>query len=68
MTDSVSKNTSYLVLGEAPGSTSYPQGKYQKALELGPALSRRVELVEAAVEGVKVIGEEELKTLAGEGV
>jgi DNA ligase (NAD+) len=29
VTDSVSKNTSYLVLGEAPGS------KFQKAQELG---------------------------------
>ena len=29
MTDSVSKNTSYLVLGEAPGS------KYEKAKGLG---------------------------------
>jgi DNA ligase (NAD+) len=44
VTDSVSKNTSYLVLGEAPGS------KYQKAQSLG----------------VKVIGEDELKELAGE--
>jgi DNA ligase (NAD+) len=44
LTDSVSKNTCYLVLGEAPGL------KFQKAQQLG----------------VKVIGEEELKTLAGE--
>jgi len=41
--DSVSKKTSYLVLGEAPGS------KYEKAKEMG----------------VKIIGEEELKNLAG---
>jgi len=41
--DTVSKKTSYLVLGEAPGS------KYEKAKSLG----------------VKVIGEEELKKLAG---
>ena len=43
VTDSVSKKTSYLVLGEAPGS------KYDKAKALG----------------VKVVGEEELKKLAG---
>ena len=43
VTDSVSKKTSYLVLGEAPGS------KYEKAKSLG----------------VKIIGEEELKTLVG---
>ncbi len=43
VTDSVSKKTSYLVLGEAPGS------KYEKAKSLG----------------VKIIGEEELKNLAG---
>jgi DNA ligase (NAD+) len=43
VTDSVSKKTSYLVLGEAPGS------KYDKAKSLG----------------VKIIGEEELKKLAG---
>jgi DNA ligase (NAD+) len=43
VTDNVSKKTSYLVLGEAPGS------KYEKAKELK----------------VKVIGEEELKKLAG---
>jgi DNA ligase (NAD+) len=43
VTDSVSKKTSYLVLGEEPGS------KYEKAKSLG----------------VKIIGEEELKKLAG---
>ena len=43
VTDSVSKKTDFLVLGEAPGS------KYDKAKELG----------------VKIIGEEELKKLAG---
>jgi DNA ligase (NAD+) len=43
VTDNVSKKTSYLVLGEAPGS------KYEKAKSLG----------------VKIIGEEELKKLAG---
>jgi len=43
VTDSVSKKTSYLVLGEAPGS------KFEKAKSLG----------------VKIIGEEELKKLAG---
>ena len=43
VTDSVSKKTSYLVLGEAPGS------KFEKAKSLG----------------VKIIGEEELKRLAG---
>jgi len=43
VTDSVSKKTSYLVLGEAPGS------KYEKAKSLG----------------VKIVGEEELKQLAG---
>ncbi len=43
VTDSVSKKTSYLVLGEAPGS------KYEKAKSLG----------------VKIIGEDELKNLAG---
>ena len=43
VTDSISKKTSYLVLGEAPGS------KFEKAKSLG----------------VKIIGEEELKRLAG---
>jgi DNA ligase (NAD+) len=43
VTDSVSKKTSYLLLGEAPGS------KFDKAKSLG----------------VKIIGEEELKKLAG---
>jgi DNA ligase (NAD+) len=43
VTDSVSKKTSYLVLGEAPGS------KYEKAKSLG----------------VKIVGEDELKKLAG---
>jgi DNA ligase (NAD+) len=43
VTDSVSKKTSYLVLGENPGS------KFDKAKELG----------------VKIVGEEELKKLAG---
>ena len=43
VTDNVSKKTSYLVLGEAPGS------KYEKAKSLG----------------VKIIGEDELKQLAG---
>lgn len=43
VTDSVSKKTSYLVLGDAPGS------KYEKAQSLG----------------VKIIGEEVLKKLAG---
>jgi DNA ligase (NAD+) len=43
VTDSVSKNTSYLVLGENPGS------KLEKARSLG----------------VKVIGEDDLKRLAG---
>ena len=43
VTDSVSKKTSYLVLGEAPGS------KFEKAKALG----------------VKIIGEDELKKLAG---
>ncbi|MDQ2691550.1 MAG: hypothetical protein M3Y68_05935, partial [Chloroflexota bacterium] len=43
VTDSVSKKTSYLVLGDSPGS------KYEKAKSLG----------------VKVIGEEELRKLAG---
>lgn len=43
VTDSVSKKTSYLVLGEAPGS------KFDKAKSLG----------------VKIVGEEELKKLAG---
>jgi len=43
VTDSVSKKTSYLVLGEAPGS------KFEKAKSLG----------------VKIIGENELKKLAG---
>ncbi len=43
MTDSVSKKTSYLVLGENPGS------KLEKAKSLG----------------VKIIGEEELRKLAG---
>jgi len=43
VTDSVSKKTSYLVLGENPGS------KFEKAKSLG----------------VKIIGEEELKRLAG---
>jgi len=44
VTDSVSKKTSYLVLGENPGS------KLDKAQSLG----------------VKVIGEDELKKLAGD--
>ena len=43
VTDSISKKTSYLVLGEAPGS------KYDKAKSLG----------------VKIIGEEDLRKLAG---
>ncbi len=43
VTDSVSKKTSYLVLGEEPGS------KYEKAKSLG----------------VKIIGEDELRRLAG---
>lgn len=43
VTDSVSKKTSYLVLGENPGS------KFEKAQALG----------------IKIIGEEELKKLAG---
>jgi len=43
VTDSISKKTSYLVLGEAPGS------KFDKAKSLG----------------VKIVGEEELKKLAG---
>jgi DNA ligase (NAD+) len=43
VTDSVSKKTSYLVLGEAPGS------KFDKAKSLG----------------VKIVGEEELRKLAG---
>jgi DNA ligase (NAD+) len=43
VTDSVSKKTSYLVLGENPGS------KFEKAKSLG----------------IKIIGEEELKSLAG---
>lgn len=43
VTDSVSKKTSYLVLGENPGS------KFEKAKALG----------------VRIIGEEELKSLAG---
>jgi DNA ligase (NAD+) len=43
VTDSVSKKTSYLVLGENPGS------KFEKAKALG----------------IKIIGEEELKKLAG---
>ena len=43
VTDSVSKKTSYLLLGEAPGS------KFEKAKSLG----------------VKIIGEDELKKLAG---
>src|SRR5689334_14084465 len=43
VTDSVSKKTSYLVLGEEPGS------KYEKAKSLG----------------VKIVGEAELKRLAG---
>ncbi|HXQ38577.1 MAG TPA: BRCT domain-containing protein [Anaerolineales bacterium] len=43
VTDSVSKKTSYLVLGESPGS------KFDKAKSLG----------------VKIIGEAELKKLAG---
>src|SRR5215207_485167 len=43
VTDSISKKTSYLVLGENPGS------KHEKAKSLG----------------VKIIGEEELKKLAG---
>jgi DNA ligase (NAD+) len=43
VTDSVSKNTSYLVLGENPGS------KFDKAKSLG----------------VKIIGEKELRKLAG---
>ena len=43
VTDSVSKNTSYLVLGENPGS------KLEKAQKLG----------------VKIIGEDELRELAG---
>ena len=43
VTDNVSKKTSYLVLGENPGS------KHEKAKSLG----------------VKIIGEEELRKLAG---
>ena len=43
VTDSVSKKTSYLVLGENPGS------KFEKAKSLG----------------IKIVGEEELKKLAG---
>jgi DNA ligase (NAD+) len=43
VTDSISKKTSYLVLGEAPGS------KYEKAKSLG----------------VRIIGEEDLKSLVG---
>jgi len=43
VTDSVSKKTSYLVLGESPGS------KFEKAKSLG----------------IKIIGEDELKKLAG---
>jgi len=43
VTDSVSKKTSYLVLGENPGS------KFEKAKSLG----------------IKIIGEEDLKKLAG---
>jgi len=43
VTDSISKKTSYLVLGESPGS------KFDKAQALG----------------IKIIGEEELKRLAG---
>ena len=43
VTDSVSNKTSYLVLGEEPGS------KYEKAKSLG----------------VKIIGEDELRKLAG---
>ena len=43
VTDSISKKTSYLVLGEEPGS------KYEKAKSLG----------------VKIIGEDELRKLAG---
>jgi hypothetical protein len=38
------------VPGDAPGSTSYPQGKFPKAQQLG----------------VKVIGMEELRKLNGE--
>jgi DNA ligase (NAD+) len=46
VTDSVSKNTSYLVFGEAPGS------KFQKAQELGVKVIDEVRLKTLAGEGV----------------
>jgi len=46
VTDSVSKKTSYLVLGEAPGS------KFQKAQELGVKVIDEVKLKTLAGEGV----------------